>query len=337
VLRQATSHPGPRPAAPHGSAAPAAPPLPWTIWSPCTSGCPAHAAPPVPPARRLRRAAALSRTLVGALARGERLADPATLTAYARAVLTALGVTLDADGPLSAPPAQTRARTHDHDHARLHDHDHDHAHPPDAQARTPDLAQGRARHRDGPGTLIVANHISWLDVLGALAIEPVTVLAKREAGAWPVVGTLVRRAGTRFIDRDRLRELPLVVAELSALLRAGRPVMVFPQGATWCSGTAEGFRRATLQAALDAGAPVRPVTLGYAQHGLPSTVAAFVGDEGFATSLGRVLAADGLTLRVRTHQPLRPVPGADDRRELTDRAYAAVSSAAGGPEPRALG
>ncbi|KAA6224378.1 1-acyl-sn-glycerol-3-phosphate acyltransferase [Streptomyces albofaciens JCM 4342] len=173
------------------------------------------------------------------------------------------------------------------------------------------------RPPDGPGTLIVADHISWLDVLTLLAVEPVTVLAKREIGRWPLLGPLARKAGTRFIDREGLRTLPHVVAELAGLLREGRSVLVFPQGTTWCSAAAGRFRRATFQAAVDAGAPVRPVTVAYAQHGMPSTVAAFLGDEGFGRSLHRVAAAGGLTVRVTVHPPLEP---AGDRRVLAERA-----------------
>ncbi|MEU4893861.1 lysophospholipid acyltransferase family protein [Streptomyces sp. NPDC044780] len=179
----------------------------------------------------------------------------------------------------------------------------------------------------GTGTLVVANHISWLDIVALLAVEPVVMLAKREIAGWPLVGPLATRAGTLYIDRGSLRELPRTVREMAALLRAGRSVTAFPQGITWCAGTGGSFRRATFQAALDAGAPVRPVTLDYVQHGVPTTVAAFVGEDDFGTSLRRVIRADGLTVRVAVHRPLRPVHSADDRRVLAARAQATVCGA----------
>ncbi|MEU3742964.1 lysophospholipid acyltransferase family protein [Streptomyces sp. NPDC032198] len=173
-----------------------------------------------------------------------------------------------------------------------------------------------------PGTLIVANHISWLDVVSLLAVEPVTVLAKREVGRWPVIGSLARRAGSQFIDRDELRQLPHVVDELSSTLRSGHSVLVFPQATTWCSVAGGRFRRATFQAAADAGAPVRPVTIRYYQHGVRSTTAAFLGDETFGASLHRVARARGLTVRVTPHASLRR----SDRRELAAEAQAAVGA-----------
>ncbi|MFD9076678.1 lysophospholipid acyltransferase family protein [Streptomyces lasiicapitis] len=171
------------------------------------------------------------------------------------------------------------------------------------------------------GTLIVANHISWLDVVALLAVEPVSFVAKKEVGRWPVVGTLARRLGTQFIDREGgRRELPLMVGELAKTLASGRSVLVFPQATTWCSVPAGRFRRAAFQAAVDAGVPVRPVTVVYRQDGRASTSAAFLGDEGFGRSLRRVAVARGLTVRVTTHTPLY----GNDRKTLAAGAWAAV-------------
>ncbi|WP_143576699.1 lysophospholipid acyltransferase family protein, partial [Streptomyces acidiscabies] len=57
------------------------------------------------------------------------------------------------------------------------------------------------------GLLVVANHISWLDVPLLAAVRPARMLAKREIRQWPVAGPIAARAAL-FIDRDRLRALP---------------------------------------------------------------------------------------------------------------------------------
>ncbi|MFF9896065.1 lysophospholipid acyltransferase family protein [Streptomyces longispororuber] len=183
----------------------------------------------------------------------------------------------------------------------------------------------------GAGTLVVANHVSWLDVVALLAVEPVAFVAKREVGRWPVVGTLARRLGTRFIDREGgRRELPLMVRELAGTLADGHTVLVFPQATTWCSPSGGRFRRAVFQAALDAGVPVRPVTVTYRLGRAESTVPAFLGDEGFGASLGRVVSARGLSVRVEAHAP---VHGAD-RKELAQAAWAAVTGRSRTAVPR---
>ncbi|CAM5487957.1 hypothetical protein SALBM135S_05266 [Streptomyces alboniger] len=255
---------------------------PWTVDRGCPASCAIEPEPRVSLAELARRYTALTYTLTRATARGGRLADPGTLRGEARAVLAALGTGLSTGLP--------------------------------GRLSVPDAA--------GAGTLVVANHISWLDVVALLAVEPVGVLAKREVGRWPVIGPLARRVGTRFIDRDGSpRELPAMVAELAAALRDGTSVLVFPQATTWCAETGGRFRRAAFQAAADAGAPVRPVTVTYRQGGVPSTAAAFLGDEDFTASLRRVAAAKGLTVRVTPHTPLRGT----DRRTLAAAARHAVT------------
>ncbi|MEV6597025.1 lysophospholipid acyltransferase family protein [Actinoplanes sp. NPDC051346] len=90
--------------------------------------------------------------------------------------------------------------------------------------------RGRTPHT---GSLLVANHVSWLDVLALLAVAPVTLVAKREVRGWPLVGAMARAAGAIFVDRDRPRRLPETVAEVAAALRAGRSVAAFPEGTTF--------------------------------------------------------------------------------------------------------
>ncbi|SDK23136.1 lysophospholipid acyltransferase family protein [Streptomyces indicus] len=260
----------------------------WAVESPCGPDCVQHRARPVSARTALRRHADFTAIVAGTAAHRRTLTDPAALRLRARHLLDALEVRQEGgEGELSAPGPHATGTT-----------------------RT-------------TGTLIVANHISWLDVIALLAREPVTLVAKREVAGWPVVGTLARRAGTCFIDRDGFRRLHQQVAVVRETLLAGRSVAVFPQATTWCSQDAGTFRRAMFQAALDARAPVRPVTVGYRQHGAPSTVAAFVGDDGFLPSLHRVARADGLSVRVEAHEVLYPDPSWD-RRSLARTAQDAV-------------
>lgn len=195
------------------------------------------------------------------------------------------------------------------------------------------VARGRPPRRRA---LLVANHASWLDVLALLAVAPARMVAKREVRSWPLVGLLAAAAGTVLVDRSRPRDLPATVARVSADLRAGRAVAVFPEGTTWC-GTADaagcrpgrGFRPALFQAAIDAGAPVVPLRIGYrcAATGAPTTAAAFVGDDDLLRSVRRVLAARGLEVRVTVSAALHPDPGAD-RRLLARAAESIVHLAA---------
>ncbi|WP_217237668.1 1-acyl-sn-glycerol-3-phosphate acyltransferase [Streptomyces sp. AC555_RSS877] len=156
------------------------------------------------------------------------------------------------------------------------------------------------------GLLLVANHISWLDIPLLGAVRPARMLAKAEIRRWPVVGPLTAR-GALFIERDRLRALPATVAGVAEVLRNGCAVVAFPEGSTWCGRAQGSFRRAVFQAALDAGVPVQPVRVHYrAALGAASTVPAFVGEDTLVASLWRVASARGLVAEVEVRAVIPP-------------------------------
>ncbi|WP_416974200.1 lysophospholipid acyltransferase family protein [Streptomyces sp. 4F14] len=163
------------------------------------------------------------------------------------------------------------------------------------------------------GLLVVANHISWLDVPLLAAVRPAKMLAKREIRQWPVAGPIAARAAL-FIDRDRLRALPGTVAHIADALRGGQAVAVFPEGSTWCGREHGRFRRAVFQAALDAGTPVQPVRIRYrTADGHDTTAPAFVGDDSLLTSVWRVVTARRLVAEVEVLPVVDPAEYPDRR------------------------
>jgi 1-acyl-sn-glycerol-3-phosphate acyltransferase len=159
-----------------------------------------------------------------------------------------------------------------------------------------------------PGSLLVANHVSWLDILVLLAMSPVRLVAKGEVGSWPGIGALAGLSGAIFIDRSRPKALPATVAEVTAALKAGRTVAAFPEGTTFCGANQGRFRPALFQAAIDANAPVVPAWIRY-----DTTAAAFIGDDTLFDSIRRVAALRSLTVTLVTAPALRPAVDADRR------------------------
>lgn len=181
----------------------------------------------------------------------------------------------------------------------------------------------------GRGALVVNNHISWLDIIAINALRPMRALAKIEIGSWPILGTLVRRGGSIFLDRNRLRTLPGTMSELADSLRAGALVNVTPEGTTWCGLASGRFTTATFQAAIDGGVPVRPIALRYRlADGRETSQPAFIGPESLIASLRRVAALRGLVLEVHVCPEIAP-GRAEDRRSLAALAEASVHSALG--------
>jgi 1-acyl-sn-glycerol-3-phosphate acyltransferase len=184
--------------------------------------------------------------------------------------------------------------------------------------------------RRARGGLLVANHLSWIDVLALSAVAPVRMLAKREVRDWPVVGALAARTGALFVDRAGLRGLPGTVAEMADAMRSGSLVAAFPEGTTWCGAAAGAFRRAAFQAAIDARAPVLPAAFVLRlPSGDPAPDAAFIGeDETLWESLLRVVRLPAVEC-VLTVVPALSADG--DRRELAQRAGAAIAAVTGVP------
>lgn len=172
--------------------------------------------------------------------------------------------------------------------------------------------------------LVVASHISWLDILVLLAYVPVRLVAKHQVRRWPLIGQLAASAGTVFVDRSRPRTLPATVAQITTALRSGQVVAAFPEGTTWCGRASGRFRPAMFQAAIDASAPVVPVSLRYRSvDGRATTVAAFLGEDTLIASLVRIAGARGLRVGVDVHATLYPGPGAA-RGVLSRAAHASV-------------
>lgn len=180
-------------------------------------------------------------------------------------------------------------------------------------------ADGAPPEAGSRGVLVVANHISWLDIPLVATLFPGRVLAKSDIRGWPVLGAVAELGGTLFVERDRLRALPGTVRDVRDALRAGSRVIVFPEGSTWCGRDQGRFTAAMFQAALDAGADVRPVRIGYR----PLGPAAFVGDDPLAVSLWRIAVARGLTAEIEV-LPLIPAGRHTDRRSLAHAARTAV-------------
>ncbi|KQY86441.1 1-acyl-sn-glycerol-3-phosphate acyltransferase [Pelomonas sp. Root1444] len=176
------------------------------------------------------------------------------------------------------------------------------------------------------GHLVVANHVSWLDIAAVHAVLPqARFVSKADVKHWPLVGALVDGAGTLFIERASKRDALRVVHQAAAALQAGDCVAVFPEGTTGAGPELLPFHANLLQAAVATEAPVLPVVLRWHEPGERfSTSARFIGDMTLAQSLWRIASARGLGIDV---QILPSVAAAgQDRRALGEALRSAISA-----------
>ena len=155
--------------------------------------------------------------------------------------------------------------------------------------------------------MMVANHLSWLDILVMNAAHPSRFVSKADAQHWPLLGSLITGAGTLYIERENRRDAMRVVHHVAERLQAGDTVSVFPEGTTSDGQTLLPFHANLFQAAIAAGAPVLPVALRYldsrSQAAHPGPI--FVGDDTLVASIWRTLQADTVQAVVRYGAPVR--------------------------------
>jgi 1-acyl-sn-glycerol-3-phosphate acyltransferase len=169
--------------------------------------------------------------------------------------------------------------------------------------------------------LVVANHVSWLDVYVLNALLDARFVAKSETAGWPLVGTITRGFDAIYIVRGSCRDAARVKDVVAAALAAGERVVAFPEATTTDGTRVLRFRAAMFQAAIDAGVRVLPVALRYpGSDGRPDPTPAFIDSMTFVESLRRVVRAPAIRAEVVFGTPLatrgasrRLVAGAAER------------------------
>jgi len=168
-----------------------------------------------------------------------------------------------------------------------------------------------------PGAkLIVANHVSWVDILSVHAVCPeARFVSKADVQRWPLVGKLVAAGDTIYIERERRRDALRVMHQMAEALQQGGTVAAFPEGTTGDGVTLLPFHANLLQAAIATETPIQPVALRYADsvHAV-SPAALWLGDTTLAGSLWKLACAEGLVIHVRVLSALATAHA--DRRSL---------------------
>lgn len=185
----------------------------------------------------------------------------------------------------------------------------------------------RSSGRMGVGsTLLVANHVSWLDILAINAARPVRFVSKADVRHWPLVGWIVACGGTLFIERERRSDAMRVVHQVADALQSGSQIAIFPEGTTSDGRGVLPFHASLLQSAVVTGVDVQPILMRYsdAQASICDS-ASYVGDTTLAQSMWLIANASDLTVHV-SFLPVTAGPH-PDRRVLGDRLRAGIEKA----------
>ena len=184
--------------------------------------------------------------------------------------------------------------------------------------------EGKVAH-DRP-VLIVANHVSWLDIPVLSAVAPLSFIAKKEVGTWPVVSSLARLQRTVFVDRTRRTAVGKVASEMRQRLDQGDVLVLFAEGTSTDGNRVMPFKTALFAAAFSEANPdvcVQTLSLTYTRlHGIPlgradRNLVGWYGDMEMGDHAWSLLKAGPLDARISIGDPM-PLSEFSDRKKLAE-------------------
>ena len=153
--------------------------------------------------------------------------------------------------------------------------------------------------------LLVANHISWVDITALHAARFCKFVSKADVKRWPLIGTLASGVGTLFIERESRRDAMRMVHHMAQSLRDGDVLAIFPEGTTSDGTGLRPFHANLFQAAISADAPVQPVGLSFIDiaTGKLTMAPGYINDDTLMGSVWRTLCTPGIAVMIRFGEP----------------------------------
>jgi len=154
--------------------------------------------------------------------------------------------------------------------------------------------------------LVVANHLSYLDIVVLSAVMPCFFVAKIEIGGWPFFGRAARSGGTIFVDRGSLASARSVAEQMKERLKLPIPipVLLFPEGTSTDGSEVIRFHSRLIDPATTLRVPITTAAIRYTIHdGTPERELCWYGDETFVNHLWKVLGVGGFEAEVQFGQP----------------------------------
>ena len=187
--------------------------------------------------------------------------------------------------------------------------------------------------RDRP-VLVVANHVSWLDIPVLSATAPLSFIAKKEVGTWPGISSLARLQRTVFVDRTRRTAVGQVASQMSQRLDQGDVLVLFAEGTSTDGNRVLPFKTALFSAAFSEGTPdlcVQTLSLTYTHlHGVPlgradRSLVGWYGDMEMTDHAWALLKAGPLDVTIKIGAPM-PLNAFEGRKSLAQHTEEIVRS-----------
>ncbi len=174
--------------------------------------------------------------------------------------------------------------------------------------------------------MFLCNHVSWADIYALNSVLPLQFIAKSDINHWPILGYLVRKSGTIFINRSSRKDTSRIVETTTKRLLAGANVGFFPEGTTTDGTTLAPFKSSIVQAAINAKAKLHPVAIRYPlATGDINTAMAYAGETTLAESMMNVLRQKEPMVELHYLMPIDAQ--SDNRQQLTQLAFEGIAKA----------
>jgi 1-acyl-sn-glycerol-3-phosphate acyltransferase len=153
--------------------------------------------------------------------------------------------------------------------------------------------------------LMVANHISWMDIIVIQSIKPCIFVAKSDVASWPLFGWVAQMTGTIFIKRDKVSDIKKALKKMKRRL-IKRSVCIFPEGTSSNGRYLLPFKSNLFQSSIDTQKSILPLCLRYEQKNTYTDKTAFVDDMSLLDSIVKIKKEKDIRVIVEVLQPIRP-------------------------------
>lgn len=172
------------------------------------------------------------------------------------------------------------------------------------------VIEGREHLDTEKSYVVVANHISNLDVMACFIAVPVPIrfLAKKELFSIPLFSSAMRSIG--MVEVDRASPSPVhdqINKQARSLIDAGRSIIIYPEGTRARGGELAAFKKGAFTIAVATGLPILPVTINGSYEAWPPSNPIIRGGT-ITVTIEEAIPTTGLTqadttaLRDRTRQ-----------------------------------
>ena len=195
----------------------------------------------------------------------------------------------------------------------------------------------------GLPVLLVSNHVSWLDIPVLSSVAPLSFIAKKEVGNWPLVAQLARLQRTVFVDRTRRSAVGETTNEMAERLKGGDTLVLFAEGTSSDGLRVLPFKTSLFAAAKpsrslapsDAPQPetvVQTLAIAYTHlHGIPlgpehRSLIGWYGDMAMGGHAWDVLKSGPIDVHIEIGPPA-PLGSFADRKALAEHSEARIREA----------